>query len=275
MISLTSHVESQARSVAIRCQRSVAVRLSPGSGCPLINRSSDAWWWEVQLRTLSSAQAAHAQCSSGSCSFHKNSQFPAFPEEEVLKVPGRSVGWGGNQGLEPRCPSAPGWVTGRHRAQSHRSPHSSLQAVFVLLLECRSFFFFFFPFCSDHVVPVTRAIWHTCRKNTPGSCQLLGRENVLGCLKYASHVDFLIICLVFKAKYSGTVKTCQHLVDFAAELINRFWWRGMRIKGMCLERHSLFGNLIFLYLSLLFLIFWYSIININSTGHVCFNSCGF
>lgn len=139
----------------------------------------------------------------------------------------------------------------------------------------QKFFSFFFPFCSDHVVPVTRAIWHTCRKNTPGSCQLLGRENVLGCLKYASHVDFLIICLVFKAKYSGTVKTCQHLVDFAAELINRFWWRGMRIKGMCLERHSLFGNLIFLYLSLLFLIFWYSIININSTGHVCFNSCGF
>lgn len=112
------------------------------------------------------------------------------------------------------------------------------------------FLFFFYSFCSDHVVPVARAKWHTRRKNTPGSCQLLGRENVLGRLKCASHVDLPIICLVFKAKYSGTVNTCQHLVDVATELINRFWWRGMRIKGMHLERHSLLGNLIFLYLRL-------------------------
>lgn len=49
-------------------------------------------WWEVQLRTLSSAQADRAECFSGSCSFYKNSQFPAFPEEEMLKVACCTVG---------------------------------------------------------------------------------------------------------------------------------------------------------------------------------------
>lgn len=82
--------------------------MSSGSSCALINRSSNTLWWEVQLRTLSSAQADHAECFSRSCSFHKNSQFPAFPEEEMLKVPSCTVGRGANQGLQAGGAPLPG-----------------------------------------------------------------------------------------------------------------------------------------------------------------------
>lgn len=64
------------------------------------------------------------------------------------------------------------------------SPHSEFWAV----QEYRGI-----SFCTDHIVPVTRATRHRSRQNTPRSRQLLGRTNALGCLKQVSHVDFLIM----------------------------------------------------------------------------------
>lgn len=166
-----------------------------GSSCALINRSSNTLWWEVQLRTLSSAQADRAECFSRSCSFHKNSQFPAIPEEEMLKVPSCTVRQGGNQGLQAGGAPLPGLsLASSWQARSPVwGPHT---AAFRLNLCCcfnAEVFFFFLSFCSYHIVPVTRATWHRSRENTLSSCQLLGRENGFGCLKYASHVDFLIM----------------------------------------------------------------------------------
>lgn len=167
-ISLNCHVDMPARSRGDSGPRICCYSMLAGSSCALINRRSDTPWWEVQLRILSSARTDHAECFSGSCSFHKNSQFPAFPEEEMLKVPSCSAGRGGNQGLSgegAHCLSFPWQVTGRHSAQSHRSPHGGFQAELEPLLKCRRSFSF--SFCSDHVVPVTRATRHRSRKKHP------------------------------------------------------------------------------------------------------------
>lgn len=153
------------------------------------NRRSNQVWWEVQLRMLSSAQPEHAECFSGSCPFHKNSQFPAFPKEEMLKVPSCHVGWRGNRVEREREREEGGphhfaLQSEMRQKLCDTGPHSDLWVV----QKYRGI-----SFCSDHIVPVTRTTPHRSRQNTPRSPQLLGRADAFGCLKHASHVDFLIV----------------------------------------------------------------------------------
>lgn len=165
------------------CQRSVTAGLEGCVHCASVNRRSDTVWWEVQLRTLSSAQPEHAQCFSGSCSFHENRQFPAFPKEEMLKVPSCHVGWRGNRvgGRGLHCLARR--VTWDRNSLSDTGPPQTLGL-------CRNTEAGI-SFCSDHIVPVTGATRPRSRQNTPSSRQLLGRADAFGCLKHASHVDFL------------------------------------------------------------------------------------
>lgn len=95
-MSLASYVEME----AVRCGGSVPKTrcCSPGRLCVRwLKLCSD----KQELRHLMMGSTAadsfkcradRAECFSGSCSFHKNSPFPAFPGEEMLKVPSCSVG---------------------------------------------------------------------------------------------------------------------------------------------------------------------------------------
>ena len=106
---------------------------------------------------------------------------------------------------------------------------------------------FLFPFVATTSFPVTRATWHRSRKKKHPKFLPVARQR-----KCRWIFAVCIPCwfpnneLVFQAKHNSILNTHQCLLDFAAKLINRFCFRGMRIKGMLWVKKQLGGRFAFL-----------------------------
>lgn len=117
----------------------------------------------------------------------KKQPIPSLPQRGNAEVPLLPCGVKRKQRVERRGgPPCLGVLSQCNETETHcdTGPHSDFWAV----QEYRGI-----SFCTDHIVPVTRATRHRSRQNTQRSHQLLGRANAFGCLKQVSHVDFLIM----------------------------------------------------------------------------------